>query len=262
MVGASWAAMLLVWATPALAQSEPQPEAAPAVANGETEPAEDKGRFAVDVTVYGWLAGTTGEFTPFTGAPTLAFDNSFGEVLEDLDLAFFASAHARKDSFVALLDVSYASLSREGLVPPGIPAAGKLTQLSVTAAAGVRAVDDPARALDLLAGARLWSLDGSVEVPLAGISASPEKSFVDPIVAARLVTEVAPRLSALAYLDIGGIGIGSDFTYQLVGTLNYRLGPSFFVSAGYRHLKLDYSDNGTVFEGSMTGPIFGLTKRF
>lgn len=116
--------------------------------------------------------------------------------------------------------------------------------------------------VDLLAGARLWSIDGVIEVPLAGISASPEKSFVDPILAARVVTRLAARLSALAYADLGGLGVGSDFTYQLVGTLNYRFGRSVFVSAGYRHLQLDYEDEGTVFDGSMTGPIIGLTARF
>ncbi len=118
--------------------------AAPASATGEGT--------TVDATVYGWLAGATGEFTPFTGAPTLEFDNSFGEVLEDLDAAFFASAHLRKDRFVALVDVSYAALSREGLVPPGIPAEGKIKQFSITAAAGARVVESPTVAVDLVGG--------------------------------------------------------------------------------------------------------------
>ncbi len=216
----------------------------------------------VDVTVYGWLTGATGEFTPFTGAPTLEFDNSFGEVLEDLDAAFFASAHLRKDRFVALVDVSYAALSREGLVPPGIPAEGKIKQFSITAAAGARVVESPTVAVDLVGGARLWNLDGSIEVPLAGVAVAPDKTFVDPIVGARMVAQLAPRLSLLTYADAGGFGIGSDFTYQLLATLNYRAGSSVFLSAGYRHLSVDYSSGGTVFNGSQTGPILGVTKRF
>jgi hypothetical protein len=217
---------------------------------------------AAQVTVYGWMAGATGEFRPFAGAPTLAFDNSFGEVLEDLDAAFFANALVRRDRFVATADVSYAALSREGLVPPGIPASGKVSQLAITALAGARVEDNDAISVDLLAGARLWNLDGSVSVPLVGVAVAPDKTFVDPIVATRINARVAPRLSALIQGDIGGFGVGSDFTYQVTGTLNYRLSDRFFLSAGWRHLHLDYANGGTRFEGSQTGPLLGITHRF
>ncbi|MFM7348983.1 MAG: hypothetical protein ACKO01_05775 [Erythrobacter sp.] len=214
------------------------------------------------VTVYGWMAGATGAFRPFAGAPTLAFDNSFGEVLEDLDAAFFANALVRRDRIVATADVSYAALSREGRVPPGIPASGKVSQLAITALAGARVEDGPGLSVDLLAGARLWNLDGKVSVPLAGVATAPGKTFVDPVIATRINAQVAPRVSALLQGDIGGFGVGSDFTYQVTGTLNYRLSDRFFLSAGWRHLHLDYADDGTRFEGSQTGPIIGITHRF
>lgn len=217
---------------------------------------------AAQVTVYGWMAGATGEFRPFAGAPTIAFDNSFGEVLEDLDAAFFANALIRRDRFVATADVSYAALSREGRVPPGVPASGKISQLAITGLAGARVEDSEAISIDLLAGARLWNLDGLVSLPLVGVSAAPGKTFVDPVLATRVNTPVAPRLAALLQADIGGFGVGSDFTYQVTGTLNYRASDRFFVSAGWRHLHLDYANGGTRFEGSQTGPLLGITHRF
>lgn len=228
-------------------------------AQAQDEEASDGGG---QVTIYGWLAGATGEFTPFAGAPSLEFNNSFGEALEDLDAAFFASGQFRRDRFVVIADVSYASLSREGIVPPGIPASGEVSQLAITALAGLRVEDDADLKVDLLAGARLWNLDGRVEVPLAGVSAAPDRTFVDPVVAARVNIGLAPRLSAIVNADIGGFGIGSDFTYQVVGTLNYRIARSTWVSAGWRHLHLDYEDAGTAFEGSQTGPLLGVTQRF
>lgn len=217
---------------------------------------------SAQVTVYGWMAGATGEFRPFAGAPTLAFDNSFGEVLDDLDAAFFANALVRRDRFVATADVSYASLSRMGLVPPGVPASGKVSQLAITALAGARVEDSAAISVDLLAGARLWNLNGSVAVPLAGVAVAPDKTFVDPIIATRINALVAPRLSALIQADIGGFGLGSDFTYQVAGTLNYGISDRIFISAGWRHLHLDYANGGTRFEGSQTGPLLGVTHRF
>lgn len=217
---------------------------------------------SAQITVYGWLAGATGEFRPFAGAPTLEFDNSFGEVLGDLDVAFFANALLRRDRFVAVADVSYASLSREGLVPPGIPASGKISQLAITALAGARVHDSDQVTVDVLGGARLWDLGGRVSVPLAGVSAAPDKTFVDPVVATRINAPLAPRLSGLLQADIGGFGVGSDMTYQVTGTLNYRAGRSSYVSAGWRHLHLEYDNGGTRFVGSQTGPIIGFTKQF
>jgi hypothetical protein len=214
------------------------------------------------LTLYGWLAGATGEFRPFAQAPTLAFDNSFGEVLEDLEAGFFATAQLRRRSLVVVTDVSYASLSRDGRVPPGIPASGKVSQLAITGLAGGRVEDSAELSVDLLAGARLWSLDGSIKVPLAGVSAAPGKTFVDPIIATRINAGVVPRMSAIIHADIGGFGIGSHFTYQLVGTLNYRAARNSWISAGWRHLHLDYADGGTRFAGSQTGPLLGVTQRF
>ncbi|WP_298290601.1 hypothetical protein [Novosphingobium sp.] len=214
------------------------------------------------ITVYGWMAGASGDFTPFTGGPTIAFDSSFGEVLEDLDKAFFASTQFRRDRFVVAGDVSYASLSRDGVVSPGIPASGKVAQLAITALAGARVTDSSALTLDLLAGARLWNLDGRIEVSLAGVSVAPDKTFVDPIVAARFNARITPRLSTTLQADVGGFGVASDFTYQLVGTLNYRIGRAFYFSAGWRHLALDYDDAGTAMDGSQTGPLIGFTYRF
>ena len=214
------------------------------------------------VTVYGWLAGATGEITPFTGAPTLEFENSFSEVLEDLDAAFFVTGLVRKDNLVFVGDISYASLSREGLVPPGIPASGKLSQFSMTLAGGARVSAQDDMTIDLLAGGRLWHLESEIDVPLAGVSVSPDKTFLDPILATRVNAQIAPRFSALVYADVGGLGIGSDFTYQVVGSFNYRFGRATYISAGYRHLYVDFDDDGTVFEGSQTGPLIGLTQRF
>lgn len=189
--------------------------------DGPQERASDSGG---QVTIYGWLAGATGDFTPFARAPTLSFDNSFGDVLEDLDAAFFASGQFRRDQLVMIADVSYASLSRDGLVPPGIPASGEVSQLAITALAGMRVEDGDDLQVDFLAGARLWNLEGRVEVPFAGVSIAPDRTFVDPLMAVRINVGLAPGLSAIVYTDMGGFGVGSDFTYQLLATVNYQLG--------------------------------------
>lgn len=214
------------------------------------------------VTLYGWGAGVTGDFTPFTGAPTLSFEKSLSEVLEDLDGAFFATGLARRGDLVFLGDLTYTSSSRSGLVPPGIPASGKVTLRSLTLAAGKRFDAGGGTSVDVLGGLRAWKLDGRVSVPLAGISAAPGASFVDPILAARVNTRLNDRWSVLSYADIGGFGVGSDLTWQAAVVADYRATDRLYLSVGWRHLYVDYSDRGTVFKGAMTGPVVGATFTF
>jgi hypothetical protein len=214
------------------------------------------------VTIYGWGAGVSGDFRPLPGAPQLSFDNSFSDVLEDLDAAFFMSALARRGDLVLFGDLTYSSSSRSGRVPPGIAASGKLTMRSATLAAGKRFEAAPQTTLDLLGGARFWSIDGLVSVPLAGVTVAPEANFTDPIIALRANTQLSPRWSLLAYVDAGGFGVGSDFTWQTAVTANYKFSDHFYLSAGWRHLYVDYTKNGADFDGSMTGPIIGATFRF
>lgn len=214
------------------------------------------------VTLYGWGAGVTGDFRPFPGAPRLSFDRSFSDVLKDSDGAFFMTALARRGDLVFFGDLTYSASSRGGRVPPGIPASGKLEMRSVTLAAGKRFQAGPNTTLDLLGGARFWSIDGSVAVPLAGISFAPEARFTDPVVALRANTQLSPRWSLLAYVDGGGFGVGSDVTWQVAVTANYKVSEHFYLSGGWRHLYIDYTDGGADFEGSMTGPIVGATFRF
>lgn len=214
------------------------------------------------ITLYGWGSGVSGDFTPFPGAPRLSFDNSFFDVLEDLDAAFFMTALARRGDLVLFGDLTYSSSSRSGRVPPGVPASGELTMRSATLAAGKRFQAGPQTTLDLLGGARFWSIDGSVSVPLAGVNVAREANFTDPIVALRTNTQLNPHWFLLAYVDAGGFGVGSDVTWQAAVTANYKVSDHFYLSGGLRHLYVDYSDSGADFEGSMTGPIIGATFRF
>lgn len=214
------------------------------------------------VTLYGWGAGVGGDFTPFTGGPTLSFDKSLTEVLEDLDAAIFVTGLARRGDLVLFGDLTYSSSSRSGVVPPGIPASGEVSLGSLTLAAGKRFDAGGGTTFDLLGGFRAWRIDGSVSVPLAGVSLSPEKTFVDPIVALRVNAPLSPDWSLLGYLDLGGFGVGSELTWQASVTANYQASDNLYLSVGWRHLFVDYRDGGTAFEGAMSGPVIGATWRF
>lgn len=135
------------------------------------------GEWSGQITPYVWAAGVGGDITPFSGAPSLSFDKSASEILEDLDGAFFLSGYARRDRLVLMGDLSWSSSSKSGAIPPGLPAEAKLKQRSLTLLAGWRAVTNDDMSLDLLAGLRAWKIEGSVNVAGGMLSASPSKNF-------------------------------------------------------------------------------------
>ncbi|WP_295048831.1 hypothetical protein [uncultured Paracoccus sp.] len=214
------------------------------------------------ITPFVWASGLGGDLTPFAGAPTLRFDKSFSEVLEDSDAAFFLSGYARKDRFVVTGDFSYSSSSKAGQVQPGLPAEGELAQRSLTLAAGWRAIDDNGLALDVLGGVRAWRIKAKVSVAGGLISRSGDQEFVDPIIALRANYRLAPRWSAIAYIDHGITGMGSEETTQVYATVNYQMTDRAYVSVGYRRLDVDYRSGGTRVDATMAGPLLGLTWRF
>lgn len=223
--------------------------------------AQDPG-WSGQVTPYIWGSGIGGDVTPFTGAPTLSVDKSLSEVMEDLDGAFFLSGYARRDRLVLMGDFSLSSSSKEGQIQPGLPARAKLRQRSMTLLAGYRAIERPDMHLDVLAGARLWRIEGSVDVAGGAVSRSGSQSFADPILALRANFALSPRWSAIFYADYGGFDVGSKRTSQIAVTANYQLNDNLYVSGGYRQLNVDYRDGGTRIDMTMAGPILGMTLRF
>lgn len=222
--------------------------------------ADDAWRF--QLTPYVWMTGLSGDVRPLAGAPTVSTSSSFSEVLDDLEGAFFVSGSARRDRWVLFGDLTWASLSHESSPAPGIAVEGKVRQQSFTAAAGYQVVSQPDHRLDLLAGARAWRIEAEVKVPALGLDASKTERWVDPILAARLRSVWTPEWTTIVHADVGGFGVGADTTWQLVATGNYQVNDAFTLSAGYRHLAVDFEESGTRIDVSMSGPLLGATWRF
>jgi hypothetical protein len=225
------------------------------------EPSDPTPDWSGQITLYAWGAGVGGNITPVRGAPRLTFDESLSDILADLDAALFMTGFARRGDLVLFGDLSYSKSSRKGTVPPGVRASGSLRQRALTFAAGRRVLHGDTT-VDLMAGLRAWWIEGEVRVPMAGVSTSPDRNLLDPILALRVNTQLAPRWSLLSYVDLGGFGVGSDLTWQVALTANYEVNERLYLSAGYRHLVIDYAKNGTVFDAAMSGPLLGLTWRF
>ena len=61
---------------------------------------------------------------------------------------------------------------------------------------------------------------------------------------------------------IGGFGVSSEFTWDVMGGLGYQATDSFSLVAGYRAMGVDYRNDGFVFDVTQDGPILGAVFRF
>lgn len=133
----------------------------------------------------------------------------------------------------------------------------------------------PAFALDLLAGGRVWvlktDLDLKVTSPIPELddlrhSLDETQSWVDPVIGARATLDATDRLHLIGRGDIGGFHVSSDLTSELWANLVYDfrlLGRDAFAALGYRALYTDYDgDDDFLMQTWLHGPTIGVGLRF
>jgi len=91
------------------------------------------------------------------------------------------------------------------------------------------------------------------------INMSGSKIWFDPLVIARLTGDIHEKWLFQFRGDVGGFGVGSNFTWQLQAYTGYRFTKVFQLTAGYRILSIDY-DKGTgadrfIYNVDISGPV-------
>jgi len=235
----------------------------------------ERPRVALQISPYLWAAGLEGDLSPFQRGPTIGVEKSFSDVLDDLNFGGFVNVWARYDRFVFSGDLMYVDTTDSHAygplppplpVPPGTFIEGDVDsrQFMTTLQGGYRVYEAPTFTLDALAGIRLWHISTDVMVRALGLSRSYGESFgwADPVVGARAFLQVTEKLSLQAQVDLGGFGVGSDFTWSALATVNYIVTDHISLSAGYKVLDVDYDKGGHVYDTRLSGPVLGMTWRY
>jgi hypothetical protein len=232
-------------------------------------------RWSFEATPYLWAAGLDGDVQ--AGAlPRTSIDIGFDDIFDNLDFAAMGTFEARHGRWGFLVDAMYIKVSasatarRTGPGPIGATLTAtahvKVEQTLFTAAAAYRLAQGPT-AFDLLGGLRYSKVDVDGEIgaslfALAGtVKRSGKKEWVDPIVGFRARHRIADRWALAGYADIGGFGVSSDLTWQVIAGIDYEISKTFSAKGGYRILKVDY-DRGAVYDMKTSGVYLGLGIRF
>lgn len=88
------------------------------------------------------------------------------------------------------------------------------------------------------------------------------RGWWDLYIGVRARMPVAPRWSLLGYVDVGGFGVGSDLTWQLLAGGQYDINDTYSAKFGYRFLHTDYDKRGFRHKSDMSGLFAGLGIKF
>jgi len=230
------------------------------------EPVTTESGWSFSFAPYLWAAGIDGDVA-VDDLPEVDVDASFIDILKHFDFGFMGAGEARYGRFGFLSDIMYLKVSDDSHVDPGpVDADVDLTAETFTGLGAVeyRLIDDEGGSLDALAGARVWWLD--TELDFSGLvlnrSGSASKSWVDPMIGLKGRLNLSPEFFLTSWAMIGGFGVSSDLTWDLMGGLGYNVSDSTSLVAGYRGLSVDYDNDGFKLDVVLHGPYLGAVFQF
>lgn len=231
-------------------------------------PAAAPGGWEFSVTPYLWATGEKGDVGVIPNQEPVNLDLTFSDIFQNLKFAAMVIMQARKDRFVATADIGYVKVGADkdiGIRDPSFVEADlESSTFTATLLGGYRLMDQGPTFIDLMGGGRVTSSKTELTLtgPLNSISGEVTETWVDPVIAARFHTPLAEKWAAAFYVDIGGFGISSDFTWQLQGAVQYQIGQQWWLAAGWRYYSVDFDKDDFIYDVRMNGPIIGVTYHF
>lgn len=216
-------------------------------------------------SAYAWAAGLRGDVRTLPPLPAVHVDIGFDQVLKDLNGALMGTFEARNDRFIVFTDLIASRVSSEhDFVADGFPGSVSLktTSFTGTGMLGYRIWDDPRWSIDVLAGARLWAMDNTLGLRVAGINVDygKSKAWVDGVAGGRVKVNLTDRL----FLSVIGLigGLSSKIEWDVYGGLGYAFNNSWNAFAGYRVLHVNYESGNFLYNVTQQGPVLGVTYKF
>lgn len=215
-----------------------------------------------------YMIGSSIDGTAGVGNLDVDVKMSFSDILDNLDSGAMFAYRAERGPWAVSADFAYLGLkaSEKGLGPRGrLRAKIEADQIVLQVDMGYALNDQ----WSVYGGARYWDLDADLSLAVEGEEfreGSASDSWVDPIVGLRYFAPLSGSWSLLAKADVGGFGVGSDFSWGATALAVYQINTNAHLLLGYRHIDVDYEDgNGAdrfkwdVAEG---GPTAGFAWKF
>jgi hypothetical protein len=236
---------LVLSALPAHSQTAGQPSPDPNVSADRSKPASTKGSaWEFRLIPYTWMSSLDTKTT--VRSHTADMKVPFSDILRDMNIAGQVHFEAQKGKWGFFIDPTYLKLSQDGTLRDGRETRVQIEQWLVEAGGMYRlgrwSLDGKGKrsmTVDALGGGRYWYLSANLDF---GGTTNPSKStqWVDPFLGARLNADITEKLLFNIRGDVGGFGVGSDFSWNALAVFGYRFTDNITGLLGYRALYVDY----------------------
>ncbi len=227
-------------------------------------PAEDSD-WQFSVSPYLWMAGVQGTVQQFDSPPT-RLKSDFGQIFNELDVAFMGIIEARRGRYSLFADMAYTKTSVKDSTPKGILAEkiGVTSQAFSGLLGGGYTVHSTDQAhLDLIAGVRVWSVSTKLSFHggiLDHVKQRDSATWVDLVAGFRGTYSLTDEVYLTGWANIGAGQ--ADLDWDVVAGIGYKIKSNLSAVAGYRVQGVDYRKNGFEYDVIQKGPIMGITYRF
>lgn len=245
--------------------------AAALTAGWSTAANADGGDWEHTILLYAMGAAIDGETT--LGNLTVPVDLSMSDVFDALEFGAMAAWRVRNDTWSFTLDATYmglggSSTGERGLVKGDVD----VDQTTLMGTVGRRLTEH----VELLASLAYFDLSADLRLtttaPVSGVvtvrEASQGASWVDPLIGLQYNVPFADRWRFNLRGDIGGFGVGSDFSYQWLVNVGWQATDAMRLVLGYRVIGFDYEDGNRGSRGyqrfdlTEQGPLAGIAVSF
>jgi len=243
--------LVLLLTTPTWAQDgDAAPKADPLAENSEIS---SEWRFSL--RPYFFLSGLSGSVT--VEPLTFPINSSFTTIMDRVELGGFLSFKAEKNRWGINADFQYINLYGES-------SAVRETAMDLKNVIGE--VDllfrpEVAPTLRFLVGVRAYSIIQNLTV-LGHTIPEANTTVVDPIVGAFGSWMVHDRWDFELRGDIGGFGVSSEFTYQMMALFRWSITDTLSIPFGYRVLGYQIRTDEIWMNTRMSGAVLGLDIEF
>jgi hypothetical protein len=216
-------------------------------------------------TIYGWVPALGTKVDTAYG--TIDAGLSSSDALSNLDFAFMGVFEARNGPWSVIVDGLYTDLSLSQPTPFGVLFSDAAIKTKLSAVSGYlayRVYDTSGMAIDIAGGLRAFGVDMAVTLnpgTLPAESSTASKTWVVPVIGARMIVPFNDKWSATVFVDFGGTG-SDDQTWQALASINYRINDNWSTRVGYREMDLENVIGGRATKINLSGPFIAASYNF
>lgn len=178
--------------------------------------------------------------TTIANLPEVEVDADEADILGHLKFGAMFYLEATNDDWAISSDFIYMKLN-QGLEITNLIKSGSISMEQL--AWEVDGLKHLAPWLELGLGGRLVSLKTGIDATGAlneVRTGSASKTWYDPVVVVRTQGAIKEKWLLQFRGDVGGFGVGSDFSWQLQANAGYRFSKLFQTTLGYRYIGINY----------------------